>query len=85
MKSEMGDQLNREPHLRMQSEFRDSRILAGNIDYTYNFYNIRSKLELYSGGQSTIREHYTGAFDQMDMVQQKIKQLLPEYNSVIPC
>lgn len=57
-----GDQLNREPHLREQSEYRDSKIAAGNVDYTRNFYGIRSSLELYAGAQLTSRDHYTGSF-----------------------
>lgn len=57
-----GDQLQREPHLREQSEYRDSKIAAGNVDYTKNFYGIRSTMELYAGAQLTSRDHYTGSF-----------------------
>ena len=57
-----GDRLDQEPHLRLQSEFRDSRILAGNLDYSYDFYGKRSRLDVYAGIQQTIREHYTGSY-----------------------
>jgi outer membrane receptor for ferrienterochelin and colicins len=57
-----GDQLDKKPHLRMQSEFRNSQILAANVDYKRNFYNIRSELMGYTGLQQTLRNHYTGTY-----------------------
>ena len=57
-----GDELDKEPHLRQQSEYRDSKIGAGNVDYTRNFYGIRSSMELYLGAQLTSRDHYTGSY-----------------------
>ena len=57
-----GDRLGKEPHLRLQSEYRDSKMLAGNLDYSYDFYGVRSRLDIYTGLQKTIREHYTGSF-----------------------
>jgi len=57
-----GDRLNKEPHLRQQSEYRDSKIAAGNVDYSRSFYRIRSSMELYAGAQLTSRDHYTGSF-----------------------
>jgi len=57
-----GDQLGKEPHLRLQSEYRDSKVLAANLDYTHDFYGKRTRLNFYSGVQQTKREHYTGAY-----------------------
>jgi outer membrane receptor for ferrienterochelin and colicins len=57
-----GDQLGREPHHRLQSEWRDSEIKAGNVDYSHTFFAQRTDVELSFGAQQTDREHYTGAF-----------------------
>ncbi|MBL0074117.1 MAG: TonB-dependent receptor [Bacteroidetes bacterium] len=57
-----GDQLNREPHNRQQSEFRDAKIGAANIDFTHDFYEKRTSLSVYTGAQITDRKHYTGTF-----------------------
>ncbi len=57
-----GDRLDRVPHERLQSEFRDSRIIAANADYRHEFYGKRTVLDIYTGAQQTKRDHYTGAF-----------------------
>ncbi len=57
-----GDRLEEEPHMRLQSEFRDSEILAANVDFTKQFYGARASLQIHSGIQQTTRDHYTGSF-----------------------
>lgn len=57
-----GDRLDRVPHERTQSEFRESKIIAANADYRHEFYGKRTVLDLYTGAQQTKRDHYTGAY-----------------------
>lgn len=57
-----GDKLHLKPHERLQTEYRDSKILAGNLDFRKEFYGKRTVLDLYAGGQQTKRDHYTGAY-----------------------
>ena len=57
-----GDRLDRVPHERLQSEYRDSKIIAANADYRHEFYGKRTVLDIYGGAQQTRRDHYTGAY-----------------------
>lgn len=57
-----GDALHLEPHERLQSEFRDAFVGAGNVAYSREFYGHQTRLEAYAGGQITKRKHYTGSF-----------------------
>lgn len=58
-----GDQLDQPAHLTLQSEERDHNILLGNLRYrTKLSANGLSSLDIFTGGQWTRRDHYTGAY-----------------------
>jgi outer membrane receptor for ferrienterochelin and colicins len=55
-----GDKLDRAPHERQQTEWRDSRIIAADLNYDISFRDKKSNLAVYAGAQDTKRDHYTG-------------------------
>ncbi|MEH0155910.1 TonB-dependent receptor [Limibacter armeniacum] len=57
-----GDQLDLEPHKRLQSESRDTNILSGNVEMDTKLSDI-SNLSVYTGLQHTRRSHYTGTYE----------------------
>jgi len=55
-----GEMIDKKPHFAQQSEERTHEVYIGSIDYQINFNENHSSLILYSAGQFTERDHYTG-------------------------
>lgn len=57
-----GDLLHLLPHERMQSEWRQTRMMAANADFTFQHPANNAESSVYVGGQLADRQHYTGVF-----------------------
>lgn len=54
-----GDQLQLPPHMRQQSEWRQSHTFAGTLDWQFDI-DYKHRLQAFAGWQHTKRRHYTG-------------------------
>jgi outer membrane receptor for ferrienterochelin and colicins len=57
-----GEMVNDPAHIALQSEERTHNVFMGGIDYQVNFNEDNSSFIVYSAGQYTDRDHYTGIF-----------------------
>ncbi len=57
-----GEMVNDPAHIALQSEERTHNVFMGGIDYQVNFNEDNSSFIVYTAGQHTNRDHYTGIF-----------------------